>query len=203
MSRRKLTAVLGMPTKVPDIIMKIQFFIRCLTGNVWFPNPLPSIADLTAHVATLIATEAAVMAGEIDAIGARNNALKTIIQDGDDYLNMVQTAADADLAHAAEIILSAGLTIKGKGGKDPQVYSATSEVQGMVKLTAPVPDGRFAIVWFKSIDNVNWDFAGVAYYATMELDNLTPDALYYFKYAMNIDRVQQGFSTVIECRIKK
>ena len=202
MKKRKKTAVLAMPTKVIEIIARMRVIIMSLIGNIWFPTTDPTTEVLTTNVDALEEAEAAATLGGKDELAIRNNLLRVVLDNADDITNMVQTAADKNIPHAAEIITSAGYYVKGVGGSHEQTYKAVSELPGKVKITAPVPEGDYAVAWFKSLDGQTWEFAGVTYYSSIELDDLLTDTLYFFKYFMNIKREAQGYSPVIACRTK-
>ena len=202
MKRRRKIAVLAMPTKVLEIIARMRVIILSLTGNLWFPVVNPTLATIETDVDNLEKAEAAAAIGGANEIATRDNLLAVVIGDSEKITTLVQSTADGNVGHATEIITSASYFVKGAGGKHEQIFNAVSNLPGNAKLTAPVPDDHFSVAWFKSLDGQTWDFAGTTYYASIELNDLTPDTLYYFKHFMNIKRVPQGYSPVISCRTK-
>jgi hypothetical protein len=140
-SVKYLIAVLKMPSKLGDKIIRALAIVGKLTGNANFPLAswpanVVSLAQFSTDVNTLVAAQTAV-ANKTSTTAARKAALVVVMNDLKSIMTMVQLKADANVANAETIILSAGYLVRTSKTKVKQQNDAlNTEVLGTVLLTA-------------------------------------------------------------------
>lgn len=180
---KHILAVLKMPRKIGDKIVKAQFIQKALTGNALFPVPyptnIPTLAQIGADITTLVSTETAVQSHTAGAAAARNTAMAVVLADLRAVLPMIQAMADKTPANAENIILGAGYDVKKTSPRQKQVDDAKEgDVSGSVILTAA---GAGAHEWQMSKDQIATINLPATYGAHTEVDNLTPGDVWYFR----------------------
>jgi hypothetical protein len=176
-------AVLKMPSKIGDRIIKAQFIQNKLTGNANFTVPYPanivSLAQLGTDITALVAAETASKNRAPGATDARDAIMSTVIADLRSIMHLVQIKADTNPANAETIIMGAGYDVKGTSVKQKQQNAAkNSEVSGTVILTA---EGTGAHEWQQSKDQVNIIHLPSTSRANTALSGLTPGEVWYFR----------------------
>ena len=102
---------------IPKKIVKSRFIVSSMTGNANFTTPSPTLAVITTNVNALEAASLVAQSGGVD--DTANMRVKEAILD----LSLkslgayVEGIANASPLSANAIILSAGMDVKGKGGK--------------------------------------------------------------------------------------
>ena len=126
-----------------------------------------------------------------------------MLLDASRLVSYVQGIADTTPAKAEEIIESAGMFIKGKGGKKSQSYQVTSEETGIVVLTTPLIPKHHPIAWEISSDNGTWTLFKISRLTVCEVDGLTSGHLYYFRYyTVDDNNENTPYSEITSCRVK-
>lgn len=176
-------AVLKMPKKIGDKIVKAQFVQKSLTGNPLFPVPYPSniptLAQLGLDITTLVSAETAVQGHTAGAAGGRNAAMAVVLADLRAILPMVQAVADRTPANAENIILGAGYDVKKVSPRQKLVDDAIEGgVSGNVILTA---SGGGAHEWQMSKDQIAITYLPATSTAHTTVDNFTPGDTWYFR----------------------
>ena len=140
-SVKYLIAVLKMPSKIADKIIRALAIVGKLTGNATFPVfgwpvNVVSLAQYTTDVNTLVLAQTAV-ANKTGTTAARKAALVVVMTDLKSIMTMVQNKANANVANAETIIVNAGFFVRTSKTKVKQQNDAlNTEVQGTVILTA-------------------------------------------------------------------
>jgi len=146
-------AILKLPKIVAAVITYAQSIIAAMTGNTRFPSPLPTIAVISAAIATLQQTESAALARTKGAVTARNDKKAALVALLQQLRTYVQTVADADPENSAAIIQSAGFAVKKSPVRKPRVFDAVQgAVSGTVKLVTRSAGPRSAYDWQYSTD---------------------------------------------------
>jgi hypothetical protein len=155
-SVKLLIAVLKMPGKIGDKIIRALAIVGKLTGNALFPVAswpanIVSLAQFTTDVNTLVDAQTAVT-NKTGTTAARNEALAVVMKDLKQLKTMVQAKADLTPATAQSIIEGAGYFVKTSTKKEKQQNDAlNTEVLGTVLLTADTPGHH---EWEQSKDQV-------------------------------------------------
>ncbi len=201
---KHIIAILAMPHKIGDKIIRAQSILAKLTNNATFPisgwpTNVVSLAQFGIDVTALVNTESAVK-NKTGTSAARNAALATVMADLRSLLYMVQLKADANLANAAGIITSAGFAVKTAVVKQKQKNDAkNTEVLGKVLLTA---EGSGHHEWQMSKDKVaitNLPTTSVAHTFVSNLH--TGDVWYFRNHKVNTPKVTYNWSPWIELTV--
>lgn len=136
-----LIAVIKMPKKIGDIIIRLQQTVTKLTNNTYFPTGwiagTLTQAQFTLDVNAYIQQVTNVKNHVAGAVGLRNAAWATLKADLQLILAMVQAKANANPSNAEAIITSVGFFVKTSKPKEKQTNDAVNtEITGTVLLTA-------------------------------------------------------------------
>lgn len=180
---RHLIVVLKMPRRIGDQIIKAQFVQKALTGNVNFPAAYPanivSLAQFGADIAALASAQTTAQSKTAGASDARNSALKIVLGDLRNLMQLVQSVADKNPANAESIILGAGYDIKKTAPKQKQIDAVKEgKVSGDVILTAK---GAGAHEWQMSVDKIGSIMLDATTGARTTVHHLTSGDVYYFR----------------------
>jgi hypothetical protein len=146
-------AILKLPAKVPALILYTQGIVKSMSGNPSFPNPTPTLAQVTAAITALNAAETAALARTKGAVLTRNNARTALVTLLKQLLGNIQTTADADVENSAALIASAGVGVRKTPVHPPRAFEATQgPVSGSAKIVVPAAGRRASYDWEYSID---------------------------------------------------
>lgn len=124
----------GLP--IPQKIVRTRFFVTSMTGNANFTTPSPTLASITTSVNALETASMAALGGGVDDTAnmhTKEAALDLLLKSLGGY---VESIANNSPANAEAIILSAGMSVKGKGGKVAHDFEVkVTNNPGEVKLT--------------------------------------------------------------------
>ncbi len=176
-------AVLKMPSKIGDRIIKAQFIQNKLTGNANFPVPYPtnivSLAQLGTDITALVAAETAAKNKAPGATDARDAIMNTVLADLRSIMHLIQIKADTNPVNAETIIMGAGYDVKATSAKQKQQNTAkNAEVSGTVILTA---EGSGAHEWQQSKDQLNIIHLPATSKANTTVSGLTSGEVWYFR----------------------
>ena len=136
-----LIAVIKMPNKIGDIVIRLQEMVSKLTTNSYFSTGWTAGTltqaqfglDVTAYITEVTNVKNHV----IGAVGLRNAAWTTLKADFQLILAMVQSKANANESIAATIIESVGFFVRATKAAVKHVNDAiNTEIMGTVLLTA-------------------------------------------------------------------
>ena len=178
-----LIAVLKMPTKWAERILRIQFIQGKLTGNTNFPTGswpanVVTLAQLGLDIAAFIAAQNAVE-NKTGTTAARNAAYLIVKADLEALRTMVQLKADANPSNAAAIITGAGYFVKTVKIKQKPINDAqNTQISGTVLLTADTTGHH---EWEMSKDMVTIIKLDSTSTAHTLVPNLNPSDTWYFR----------------------
>ena len=178
-----LIAVIKMPTKIGDRIIRLQGMVGKLTNNAYFPTGwiagTLTQAQFTLDVNAYITQVANVKNRVAGAVGLRNAAYLTLKVDLVLILTMVQNKANANETIAEAIIGSVGFFVRSYGGKQKKQNAAfNTEVLGTVTLTA---DGAGHHEWQMSKAQVNFTNLPATTGAQTQVHGLNTGDVWYFR----------------------
>ncbi len=180
---KRIIAVLNMPAKMGDKIIRLQSIQAKLTNNATFPvaawpTNITSLAQYGTDVTAFISAETAVK-NKTGTAAARNAALIVVITDLHSILTMVQNKADVNLANAVNMIQNAGFGVKkAKALIKQQNDALNTEILGTVLLTA---DAGGHHEWQMSKDTTTIINLPATPTAKTHVQNLTPGDVWYFR----------------------
>jgi hypothetical protein len=141
-------AVHKLPTPVPELIKVAQATVTALTGNAFFPNPVPPLSTVTAAIAGLDTTETATKTRAPGTVAARDAAKVTLLTALRQLKGYVQGVADASPEQAEAIITSAGMTVRKTPTRNKAALAVKfGDVTGSVKLAAKAAAQRASYDW--------------------------------------------------------
>jgi hypothetical protein len=176
-------AVLKMPKKIGDKIIKAQYILSKLTGNANFPTPYPagtvSLAQLASDITALVNAETAAQTRAAGTAAARDLALAIVMADLRNLLLMVQQKADANVPNSQNIILGAGYDVKKAKTAVKKINGAfNTQVLGTVLVTS---DAAGHHEWQMSKDQVAITNLPATSTSHTTVANLTTGDVWYFR----------------------
>ena len=180
---KQSTAVIKMPTKIGDRIVRLQEIESKLTSNIyflvgWLAGTL-NLAQFTADITAYITEHTAVQNHTAGAVGLRNAAYATLKSDLQLILAMVQSKANANLTISVAIIESVGFFVRTThGGYKKQNAAFNTQIVGTVLLTA---DGTGHHEWEMSKDMVTIINLPATSAAHTTVPGLKPGDVWYFR----------------------
>jgi len=176
-------AALKLPHAVLAFIAFAKAIVQALTGKTSFPNPDPPLATVTSAIADLEAAQALVQTRAKGAVQARNTKRALLVALLRGLLAYVQKVADADLAHAPELIASAGMSLRRVVVHAKRIFAAKhGTLSGSVSLVSPTGGKRAGYEWQYSADGgKTWQEARATLRASTTITGLVPGSTYLFR----------------------
>ncbi|MDQ6624178.1 MAG: fibronectin type III domain-containing protein [Verrucomicrobiota bacterium] len=170
------------------LITFLRYVITKMTGNVSFPNPMPTLAVLAAATDELeIKTQAALNGGRIE-MAARRAAEATALSLARQLGNYVESQANGDL----EVLLSSGF--EAVRAPSPSVIPATPDNQNLsytgisgqllFRFTGDYNVRNFSVQHAENADGP-WTDHGLSTSTRVLLEDLTPGKTYWARASAN------------------
>jgi hypothetical protein len=177
-------ASLSLPTTVLALIAYAQGIVKALTGNASLPNPIPTVAALTAAIDDLAAAQTAALTRIKGAVTTRNERRAALLGLLRQLRGNVQAAADANPDSGGTIIESAGIALKKPQTRPARVFAAApSGLSGSVKLVAPSAAARSSYEWEYSTDGgATWVTAPPSLQAKTVVPGMKTGTVVQFRY---------------------
>ena len=178
-----LIAVIKMPRKIGDIVIRLQEIVSKLATNSYFSTGWVAgtlaQAQFTLDVNAYTTAVTNVKNHVAGAVGARNTAWTTIKADLQLILSMVQAKANANESNAAAIIGSVGFFVRTSKIRVKQTNDAIcTEITGTVLLTA---DAAGHHEWQMSKDMITIIPLPSTDTAKTLVHGLNPSDIWYFR----------------------
>jgi hypothetical protein len=182
-SVHRVLVALAMPKPVPAFIVYVRNVVERITGNAFFPTPVPTPIAITKATDDLQVAEAAVLTRVKSAVSVRNQKRAVLVALLEQLRGYVQTVADADPANSTAIVESSGLAVRKTTPRKPHVFAAKAgPLTGTAKLVAPVAGTRASYEWQYSADGgKTWVAAPVTIQAKTTIAGLVPGSTVQFK----------------------
>jgi hypothetical protein len=183
-STQRSVVTLALPRNVPALITYAENIIKRMTGNTYFPNPVPTIAVVTAATDDLRAAEAGAISRIKGAVAARNDKRKALVSVLGQLRTYIQTVADADEGNGPAIIESAGLGVRKRATRAPRIFAAKpGRTTGVATIVAASAGHRASYEWQYTTDGgKTWLSMPVTLQAKTTIVGLTPGSTVQFKY---------------------
>jgi hypothetical protein len=183
-SIHRSTVTLMLPQSVPALIVYAQGVVKRMTGNASFPNPVPTLAALTAAIDDLRAAETAALARTKGAAAARDEKRTALVALLQQLRAHIQATADADATNGTSIIESAGVAIRKTPTRHARAFAAKpGPVSGVVNVVAASAARRASYEWQYSTDGgKTWIAAPATLQARTKISGLVQGATVQFKY---------------------
>ena len=112
----RFIVVLKLPEyEVPLLVMRARGIVERMTGNSWFPSPLPSLAVVQAAIDDLFDAETKTLTRVMDSVTARDAKRMILVTRLQQLAAYVESIANANPEHGASIVESAGMYLKKTG----------------------------------------------------------------------------------------
>ena len=179
---KRAVATLKMPRKMADYIAYVKAIIEAMTGNAFFPTPVPALTTVTTDVNALDAAESVALNRGKGSAGARDVQKAVVDKDLYGLQAYVQGLADADPKNSIAIIESAGMGVKKAGIRIKGDFEAKhGKTSGSVILSVKSAGQRSSYEWEVSNDGVNWRELPDSIKSRTTVSGLTPGTTFYFR----------------------
>ena len=178
-------AVLKLPeNQVPLLVVYARGILRSMTGNAWFPAPVPSLATVEAAIDDLSDAETATLTRTKGAVATRNEKRVALVVLLQHLLSHIQSTADGNFDDAVSIIHSAGVAVKRPRVLPVRVFAVKpGAVSGSVKLVAPKAGHRAGYEWgYSTNGGETWASAPFTVQASTKVSGLKPGSTVQFRY---------------------
>jgi len=180
---RNITVALNLPKGDLDVIAYAKHVAACLEGNPHLSSPPVPIATLVAHIAEVEAAQVVVRSGLHGAAAARDAKLAVVVGDLERLRNYVQSVARSHAEDAEAVVVSSGMSVKQSAGPSKADFAAKQLAKsGSVRLEVRDPGVEASFDWQWSTDGVHWADAGRTVHTHLDLHELTPGTVYFFRY---------------------
>jgi hypothetical protein len=193
-------AVANYPKTHPALLILAKLIREGLTGNIWLPDPTPSLAVFSAHVDAYDAAQTKAGSRDPVAVAERDAAALTVAQDIRSIVGYTQRVADAQpsRAEAITVIRSAGLDVKrGTSYRKPELAAKYTGFSGEVLLVARAVRGAGAYYWEYSVNQSDWFAAPETTISRQVITGLTPGQTTYFRFRTLVRGGKTDYSQVV------
>src|SRR5579864_8247547 len=136
-SMHRVVAALKPPTTAPELLIVAQAIVDAMSGNAWFPAPVPSLAAVQAAIDKLAEAETAALSMTLGLKQARNAARAALVGLLHRVKAYVQGVADEHPDSSVSIIESAALTVAARSNKPKEPFAIfRGAMSGSVRLVA-------------------------------------------------------------------
>jgi len=183
-SMQRMLVKLERPTMVAAFLIQAQNVVDRMTGNPWFPNTVPALAEVQARIDALDSSETEALSLERGLKQARNADLRRLVSAMDLLKAFVQFTGDENFDHAADVIESAGMSVKGRSYPVKEAFSVRpGRVSGAVKLMVTAAGKVVAYHWQMSADGgQTWQDLPSTLRAKTVVTGLVPQKTCWFRY---------------------
>jgi hypothetical protein len=186
--------------RAPLLVTRAKAIVERMTGNTWFPKPLPALGVVQAAIDDLFDAEARTLTRAPDSVPARDQKRLVLVTRLESLRDYVQSIADANPEQAATIIESAGMYVKRVRGPAGRVFTATQRLSGEVDLSAPSAGDRAAYEFKYSLDGgKTWSSLPEPFTTktTVTVKGLKPGSTVHFRYRASVKGVIGDWSNPI------
>jgi hypothetical protein len=182
-SMGKVAVALNLSRKVPELLIQSKRTIEGMTGNSWFPAPVPSLPMVQAATDKLREAEVAGLSLTRGLKSARNDGVKALVGLLNRLKAYVQGVADENPDSAASIIESAGMNVAKRTHKPkPELAVDQGPVSGSARLVARAVAKRAQYDWETSTDSGGtWLRRPNTLQAKTTVTGLVPGNTYWFR----------------------
>lgn len=178
-------ATLKLPTAIAALISLAKAIVVAMTKNIAsFPSPQPTLATVSKGIADLETAEAGALSRLKGAVTARNNARSALVVLLEQLKAYVQTVADANMLHGAEIIQSAAMEVKKAPQRAKRSFAVKQgPLSGSVEVITASAGPHAAYEWETSIDGgKTWQLAPSTMQAKTSFTGLAAGSTFMVRY---------------------
>ncbi len=167
--------------------------------NTLYSAYVAYITTALGLIATFRTAIQAANAGGSGTVSARDAAELNVNIAKDKILSFIQEASDNDRPNGATIIESSDAYVVVRSGSEKDEFEVEHGViSGSFVLYHRPLEGRFAVLFMMSTDNIHWDVADFSHNSKGEVAGCTPGLKYYFKAKTSSAEGKSGWTYVID-----
>jgi hypothetical protein len=187
-SMHRAMVKLDRPTNAAAVIIYYQHIVDCMTISPWFRQTFIPLAQVQERIDALDAAETDALTLQKGLKALRNAELRRLVSHMDVLKANVQFVADENAEHAAEIIESAGMSVKGRSYPVREAFTVRpGRVSGEVILMVAAAAKRASYRWQVSGDQgQTWKDLGPSLQGRKVVPNLVPQKTYWFRYRATV-----------------
>jgi hypothetical protein len=169
--------------RIADKIAYAKLVANCMRSSEYFPNPIPALDDLDAHIAVAEAAQVAALTGEIGKPAALKAALSALRGDLERLQLIVQHAANLHPTDGPAVITTSGMNEKNNRGPGRADFAVRlGRVSGTVILVARSMGRKATYEWNYSLDGKQWTSVEPTHDAETTISGLAAATRYSFRY---------------------
>jgi hypothetical protein len=198
---RKVKSALGLDDlSTPQMLANAQHYVQQLTGNAYFPSPMPPLAAITAQVSVLDAAYNLSLTrtrGMVTAMHLERKVLHTQLTLLAGY---VESVSNSDPANAKKIFASSGIPEKREPALSPKIFTARN---GKLKGTAIIDckAERGATYIYQMTTDItkpgSWANIYIGGKVIFTMTGLVSGTRYFFRMAKSVKGIQGDWSDSI------
>ncbi len=142
-----IEVVLKIPGKIADKLLYVKNIHLLMSASTWFPTPDPTMVLYKGHIDDFDQAVGNVKAKVANSESVQKSTWEIVHLDTKTLRNYVQTICNKNTAHAEEIALAAGMSIKTHTHYNVQDFTVKILPGGKVKLKAKSLNGAYSNDW--------------------------------------------------------
>jgi hypothetical protein len=184
--------------RIADRIAYAKLVAESLKVSPYFPNPIPALAKLVAHIAAADAAHVAALTREAGTAATLAAAVRAVEGDLESLHVHVQGVARLDATNGPAIVASAGMSLKDARGPSPADFTVKQgRISGSVVLVARAVARKASYDWQYSTDEETWTSAETTFQAKTKLVGLAAGTRYFFRFRARTREGLKDWSQVI------
>ena len=184
--------------RIADRIAYAKLVAESLKVSPYFPNPIPALAKLVAHIAAADAAHVAALTREAGTAATLAAAVRAVEGDLESLHVHVQGVARLDATNGPAIVASAGMSLKDARGPSPADFAVKQgRISGSVVLVVRAITRKASYDWQYSTDEETWTSAETTFQAKTTLVGLAAGTRYFFRFRARTREGLRDWSRVI------
>jgi hypothetical protein len=198
----KKTVALRLNKKpVPQLITDTKHYLASMTGNTFFPSPIPALSVISADLNLVESSYALSLTRVKGSASKLHTDVKALSINLRALAVYVETLANKDPDHADEIITSAGMTVKKPAATQPKIFSVKlGKLKGEVVLDNKASLRGVYIYDLSTDPNLaegSWMRIYIGSKVKFSKDGLSSGTRYFFRTASIVKNIQGNYSPVL------
>jgi hypothetical protein len=184
--------------RIADKMVYAKLVAMSMRDNDYFPDPIPALDDLDAHIVVAEAAQVAALTGTVGKAAVFRAALSAVLGDLGRLQIIVQHAANAHPTDGHAIIATAGMSEKDARGPGRADFAVRQgKVSGTVILLARSIGRKATYEWHYTIDGKHWTSVEPTHDAETTISGLAAATRYSFRFRARGAEGLGGWSQVI------